>query len=74
MLSWKATARLVAAVALVLISFVLYAQQPANAAKFCAEMRGSTATGHANCSFASLAECRKHVRAGGGGHCFKLRH
>ena len=74
MLSWKATARLVAVVTLLSINFVLYAQDPANAAKFCAELRGSTASGHPNCSFSSLAACRAHVRAGGGGHCYKLRH
>jgi hypothetical protein len=74
MLSWKSTARLVAVVTLLSINFVLYPQDPANAAKFCAELRGSTAKGHPNCSFSSLAACRAHVRAGGGGHCYKLRH
>jgi hypothetical protein len=74
MLNWKATARLVAGVTLLSINFVLYPLNPANAAKFCAELRGATATGHPNCSFSTLSACRAHVRAGGGGHCYKLRH
>lgn len=68
MSSWKASVRLIAAIALMSVNFV-----PANAAaKFCAEFRSSTATGHPDCSFATLAACRAHIRAGGGGHCYKL--
>jgi hypothetical protein len=74
MLNWKVTVRFAAIVSVLAINFVLYAQDPASAAKFCAELRGATATGHPNCSFATLAACRAHIRAGGGGHCYKLRH
>jgi hypothetical protein len=74
MLSLKATGRLIATMMLLSIGFVIYPQGSANAAKFCAELRGSTPTGHPDCSFASLHECRAHVKAGGGGHCYKLRH
>lgn len=66
--NWKMHVRLVATIALLSINFV-----PANAAKFCAELRSSTATGHPNCAFETLAACRAHIRAGGGGHCYKLR-
>jgi hypothetical protein len=74
MSSLKVMVRLIATVILLSISFVLYPQGFANAAKFCAELRGATPTGHPDCSFASLHECRAHVKAGGGGHCYKLRH
>jgi hypothetical protein len=52
--------------------FVLYPQGPANAAKFCAQLRGSTAQGHPDCSFSTLEACRARVRHRGGGHCYKL--
>jgi hypothetical protein len=74
MSSLKVTVRLIAMMMLLSIGFVLYPQGSANAAKFCAELRGATATGHPDCSFSSLHACRAHVRAGGGGHCYKLRH
>jgi len=70
----KVMVRLIAMMMLLSIGFVLYPQGSGNAAKFCAELRGSTPTGHPDCSFASLRECRAHIRAGGGGHCYKLRH
>jgi hypothetical protein len=73
MLNWKVAARFVAMVTLLSINFVLF-PYAANAAKFCAELRGATATGHPDCSFKTLAACRSHIRAGGGGHCYKLRH
>jgi len=78
MSSLKVMVRLVATMMLLSMGFVLYPQGSANAAKFCAELRGATATGHPDCSFSSLHACRAHVRAaataGGGGHCYKLRH
>jgi len=74
MLNWKITFRLIATMMLLSIAFVLYPQGPANAAMYCAEPRGATATGHPDCSFTSLHACRAHVRAAGGGHCYKLRH
>jgi hypothetical protein len=54
------------------MGFLLDAQAPANAAKFCAQLRGSTATGHPDCSFSTLEACRARVRHRGGGHCYKL--
>jgi hypothetical protein len=63
---------LTAAMLLLSAGFIFYPLGPANAAKFCAQLRGATATGHANCSFPTLEACRAHVRHGGGGHCFKM--
>ena len=74
MLSLKVTVRLITMMMLLSIGFVLYPQGSANAAKFCAELRGATPTGNPDCSFPSLHTCRAHVKAGGGGHCYKLRH
>ena len=74
MLSLKVTVRLIAMMMLLSIGVVLYPQGSANAAKFCAELRGATPTGNPDCSFPSLHACRAHVKAGGGGHCYKLRH
>jgi len=73
MSSLNFTVRLVGMMTVLAIVFVLYPQNPANAAKYCAELRGATATGHPDCSFPSHKACRAHVRAGGGGHCYKLR-
>jgi hypothetical protein len=73
MLSLKVMVRLIATIMLLSIGFVLYSQGSANAAKYCAELRGATATGHPDCSYTSHSACRKAVRAGGGGHCYKLR-
>ena len=74
----RVAVRLIATMMLISMGFVLYPQGSANAAKFCAELRGATATGHPDCSFSSLHACRAHVKAaaagGGGGHCYKLRH
>jgi hypothetical protein len=64
--------RLIAATMVLSMGFLLYPLAPANAARFCAQLRGATATGHANCSFPTLEACRAHVRHGGGGHCYKL--
>jgi hypothetical protein len=72
MLRSKVTVWLIAATMLLSTGFVLYSESAAQAAKFCAELRGATASGHADCSFSSLKKCRAHVRAGGGGHCYKL--
>ena len=73
-MSAKFTVWVVATTMLLSLGFVLYPQGPANAAKFCAELRGATPTGNPDCSFPSLHACRAHVKAGGGGHCYKLRH
>jgi hypothetical protein len=76
MSSLKVIFRLVATVMFLSIGFVLYPQGSANAARFCAEPVGATATGHPDCSFPSLHACRAHIRAAagssGGGHCYKL--
>jgi len=74
MLSLKATGRLITTMMLLSIGFVFCPQGAAYAAKYCAELRGATATGHPDCSFSSHKACRAHVRTGGGGHCYKLRH
>ena len=63
---------IVAALTLLSMGFVLIPQGSANAAKFCAQLRGSTATGHPDCSFSTLEACRARVRHKGGGHCYKL--
>ena len=52
--------------------FVLYPRDPANAAKFCMQLRGSTAAGEPDCSFSTMDACRARVRHRGGGHCYKL--
>ena len=52
--------------------FVLYPRDSADAAKFCMQLRGSTAAGEPDCSFSTLDACRARVRHRGGGHCYKL--
>jgi hypothetical protein len=54
------------------MGFVLYPHSPAEAAKYCAQLRGGTAVGHPDCSFATLDACRARVRHRGGGHCYRL--
>jgi hypothetical protein len=68
------SSRLALTDAMMLLSagFVFYPLGPANAAKFCAQLRGATATGHPNCAFSTLEACRARVRHGGGGHCYKM--
>jgi hypothetical protein len=56
------------------IGFALCPQDSANAAKFCAQLRGATAAGEPDCSFSTLDACRARVRHLGGGHCYKLTH
>ena len=51
--------------------FVLYPRGSANAATYCAQLRGATAAGHADCSFSTLDKCRARVRHRGGGHCYR---
>lgn len=65
-----------ALIAIVLLStgFVLYPKDSANAAMFCAQLRGATAAGQPDCSFATLEACRARVRHRGGGHCYRLTH
>jgi hypothetical protein len=54
------------------MGFVLYPGDSANAAKFCMQLRGSTAAGEPDCSFSTMDACRARVRHRGGGHCYKL--
>jgi len=56
------------------VGFVLAPQEPANAAKFCAQLRGAKAAGQPDCSFSTLDACRERVKHRGGGHCYKLTH
>jgi hypothetical protein len=44
MLSLKVMVRLIATIMLLSMGFILYPQGSANAAKYCAELRGATAT------------------------------
>ena len=68
-------------IAMMLLSmgFVLCSQDPASAAKFCAQLRGATGgsegvAGRPDCSFSTLEACRARVKHRGGGHCYKLTH
>jgi len=65
---------LIAATMLLSMGFALYPQAPANAAKFCAQLRGAKASGQPDCSFSTLDACRARVKHRGGGHCYKLTH
>lgn len=65
-----------AIIAMMLLSMglILGAQDSANAAKFCAQLRGAKAAGQPDCSFSTLEACRARIRHRGGGHCYKLTH
>jgi hypothetical protein len=65
MSSPKLAVRLIATMILLSTGFVLYPQDSANAAKFCAQLRGTTATGHLDCSF-SMLDCLSRARKGQG--------
>ena len=65
---------LIAVMTLLSTGFILFPQNSANAAKFCAQLRGSTAAGEPDRSFSTLDACRARVRHRGGGHCYKLTH
>src|SRR6516164_379971 len=71
MSSSKLPVWLIATTMLLSIGFVLYPQGSANAAKYCAQLRGATAEGHPDCSFSTLDKCRARVRHRGGGHCYR---
>jgi hypothetical protein len=72
MSSSKLAVRLFATITLLSTGFVLYPQDAANAAVYCAQLRGATAGGHPNCSFSTLDACRLRVRHLGGGHCYRI--
>lgn len=63
---------LIATMMLLSMGFVLFPHSSANAAKYCAQLRGATATGQPDCSFSTLDACRARVRHRGGGHCYRL--
>src|SRR5262249_21968695 len=71
MSSSKLSVWVIATMMLLSMGFVLYPQGSANAAKFCAKLRGATAEGHPECSFSTLDKCRARVRHRGGGHCYR---
>src|SRR5262249_61179779 len=71
MSSSKLPVWLIATMMLLSMGFVLYPQGSANAAKYCAQLRGATAAGHPDCSFSTLDKCRARVRHRGGGHCYR---
>src|SRR5215813_6777724 len=62
MSSSKLPVWLIATMMLLSMGFVLYPQGSANAAKYCAQLRGATAEGHPDCSFSTLDKCRARVR------------
>jgi len=67
---------LIAAMMLLSMGLVVFPQGSANAARFCAQLRGVTPAGHPDCSFRTMAACRAHVRQvrhRGGGQCYRLR-
>jgi len=63
---------LIAAMALLSTGFLLAIPTAADAAKFCAQLRGAKAAGQPDCSFSTLDACRERVTHRGGGHCYKL--
>jgi hypothetical protein len=71
MSSSKLLVWLIATMMLLSMGFVLYPQGSANAARYCAQLRGATAEGHPDCSFSTLDKCRARVRHRGGGHCYR---
>ena len=63
---------LIAALLLSTMGLVCYPQDSANAAKYCAQLRGAKAAGNPDCSFSTLDACRERVKHRGGGHCYRL--
>ena len=55
---WRSKVALIAMMMLLSMGFVLCPQDSANAAMFCAQLRGATAAGQPDCSFATLGACR----------------
>ena len=68
----RSKSALIAMTTLLSMGFVLSSQVPANAAKFCAQLRGAKVAGQPDCSFSTLDACRERVKHRGGGHCYKL--
>ena len=59
MSSSKTTTRLIATMLFLSMGLVLYSQGSANAAKFCAELRGATATGKPDCSYTATQHAER---------------
>jgi hypothetical protein len=57
--------RLVRTSTTIIIATVLYAPGSANAARYCARMRGAAL----DCRYATIKQCIHSVKAQGGGHC-----
>ena len=70
----RSKSALIAMMTFLSMGFVLGPQNTASAATFCAQLRGSKASGQPDCSFSTLEACRARVRHRGGGHCYKLTH
>ena len=64
---------LTAAMMLLSAGFLIYPLGSANAAKFCAQLRGATATGIPTVHFRPWTHAARAWGAWGGGHCYKLR-
>ncbi len=60
------------AMMLLTMGFILYPRDSADAAVFCAQLRGAKAAGQPDCSFSTLDACRERIKHRGGGHCYKL--
>ena len=73
MSSSKFAVRLFVTLTVLSAGFGLYPGDSANAARYCAQLRGATAGGQPDCSFSTLNACRGRVRHLGGGHCFQVR-
>ena len=56
------------------MGFALYPQDSADAARYCAQVRGTTVGGQPDCSFSTMDACRARVKHRGGGHCYRLTH
>jgi hypothetical protein len=70
----RSKSALIAIMTLLSMALLLGPQDTANAASFCAQLRGAKAGGQPDCSFSTLDACRARVRHRGGGHCYKLTH
>jgi hypothetical protein len=55
---------------IIIIATVLYAPGSANAARYCAQIRGSAAL---DCHYATMHQCIQSVKAKGGGRCHKRK-
>jgi hypothetical protein len=61
----------IAVTILLAAGFVFYPHDSADAARYCAKLRGTSEMGQPDCSFSTLDACRARVRHKGGGHCYR---